>query len=232
MNVLVFASRKGGSGKSTLAAHLATYIASPSRRTLLIDADPQGSLSFWHKIRGKENPALRHGGAQHRRSRQGGEARRLRVGAHRYAAGQITNTVAEAIKQATLVIIPMRPGVFDIAAVQDTVALSRELRKPYAAVINGAPPKRHNQEVAIVADARGALNALKIPVWAGQVTHRADFSQALSGRRGRRGIRGGLAGGRGNGASLDGHRPVHEGRSRCLCSWSPQRRVTHLKLSS
>ena len=61
MNVLVFASRKGGSGKSTLAAHLATYIASPSRRTLLIDADPQGSLSFWHKIRGKENPALRHG---------------------------------------------------------------------------------------------------------------------------------------------------------------------------
>jgi len=183
MNVLVFASRQGGSGKSTLAAHLATYIASPSRRTLLIDADPQGSLSFWHKIRGKENPALRHGvrnlaEAVKAAKRDGYEWVLIDTPPDK------SNMVAEAIKQATLVIIPMRPGVFDIAAVQDTVALSRELRKPYAAVINGAPPKRHNQEVAIVADARGALNALKIPVWAGQVTHRADFSQALSGGEG------------------------------------------------
>ena len=58
MNVLVFASRKGGSGKSTLAAHLASYIANPSRRTLLIDNDPQGSLSLWHKIRSQEYLAL------------------------------------------------------------------------------------------------------------------------------------------------------------------------------
>ena len=179
MNVLVFASRKGGSGKSTLAAHLATYIASPTRRTLLIDADPQGSLSFWHKIRGKENPPLRHG-ARHladaikAAKREGYEWVLIDTPPDKSA------TVVEAIKQATLVIIPMRPGVFDIAAVQDTVELARELRKPYAAVINGAPPKRNEQEVAIVTDARGALNALKIPVWAGQVTHRADFSQALT----------------------------------------------------
>lgn len=179
MNVLVFASRKGGSGKSTLAAHLATYIASPERRTLLIDADPQGSLTFWHKIRGTANPALRQG------SRNMAEAIKA---AQREGYEWVlidtppdkSPTVIEAIKQATLVIIPMRPGVFDIAAVQDTVELARELRKPYAAVINGAPPKRNDQEVAIVSDARGALNALKIPVWAGQVTHRADFSQALT----------------------------------------------------
>ena len=60
MNVLVFASRKGGSGKSTLAAHLASYIANPSRPTLLIDNDPQGSLSLWHKIRNQEYLGLKH----------------------------------------------------------------------------------------------------------------------------------------------------------------------------
>jgi chromosome partitioning protein len=179
MNVLVFASRKGGSGKSTLAAHLATYIASPMRRTLLIDADPQGSLSFWHKIRGKENPALRHGvrnlaEAVKAAKREGYDWVLIDTPPDKSA------TVVEAIKLATLVIIPMRPGVFDIAAVQDTVDVARELRKPYAAVINGAPPKRNNQEPPIVTDARGALNALKIPVWAGQVTHRSDFSQALT----------------------------------------------------
>ncbi len=141
MNVLVFASRKGGSGKSTLAAHLATYIASPTRRTLLIDADPQGSLSFWHKIRGKE--IQRSGTASatspklsRRRSAMdtnGFSSIRRRTNLSRGGGGHQTGD---------LVIIPMRPGVFDIAAVQDTVELSRELRKPYAAVINGAPPKR------------------------------------------------------------------------------------------
>ena len=47
MNVIVFASRKGGSGKSTLAAHLAAQIKA-SKSCLLIDADPQGSLTLWH----------------------------------------------------------------------------------------------------------------------------------------------------------------------------------------
>ena len=51
MNVVVFASRKGGSGKSTLAAHLAAHAHKPSRPCLMIDADPQGSLALWHKLR-------------------------------------------------------------------------------------------------------------------------------------------------------------------------------------
>ena len=61
MNVLVFASRKGGSGKSTLAAHLASCASRPGSRALLIDADPQGSLSLWHGLRGERTPSLRRG---------------------------------------------------------------------------------------------------------------------------------------------------------------------------
>lgn len=38
--------QKGGTGKSTIAAHLA-YAASAVKRTLLIDADPQASLTNW-----------------------------------------------------------------------------------------------------------------------------------------------------------------------------------------
>jgi cellulose biosynthesis protein BcsQ len=61
MNVIVFASRKGGSGKSTLTAHLAAHAYRPSRRCMLIDADPQGSISLWHKLRGTAEPQLRNG---------------------------------------------------------------------------------------------------------------------------------------------------------------------------
>src|SRR3954466_8066926 len=56
MNVIVFASRKGGSGKSTLTAHLAAHVHKPSRPVLLIDADPQGSLTLWTQLRGGQPP--------------------------------------------------------------------------------------------------------------------------------------------------------------------------------
>ena len=59
MNVIVFASRKGGSGKSTLTAHIAAHAQKSSRPCLLIDADPQGSLTLWHGVRGTGEPVLR-----------------------------------------------------------------------------------------------------------------------------------------------------------------------------
>jgi hypothetical protein len=46
--------------------------------------------------------------------------------------------VKEAIRAATPVLIPVRPGFFDLAAVRETVATARELGKPYAVVINAA----------------------------------------------------------------------------------------------
>ena len=51
-------------------------------------------------------------------------------------------SVIEAIEAATLVIIPCRPGLFDIDAVQETIALARQVRTPYAVVFNAAPAKR------------------------------------------------------------------------------------------
>jgi chromosome partitioning protein len=179
MNVLVFASRKGGSGKSTLAAHLASYIANPSRPTLLIDNDPQGSLSLWHKIRNQEFLGLKHnvrnlGEALKDAKREGYDWVLVDTPPNK------SSLVAEAIKHATLVIIPTRASLFDIAALQDTVAIARELRKPYAAVINAAPAKRGDAEAPVVADARGALNALQVPVWAGQITHRPELTLSLS----------------------------------------------------
>src|SRR5436190_7295011 len=51
MNVITVASRKGGAGKTTLTAHLAAYAHASGRRCLVIDADPQGSLSLCNALR-------------------------------------------------------------------------------------------------------------------------------------------------------------------------------------
>ncbi|HEY8381214.1 MAG TPA: ParA family protein [Microvirga sp.] len=178
MNVLVFASRKGGSGKSTLAAHLAAHVAKPSRPTLLVDGDPQGSLALWHELRGQEELALKRG-VRSLGDTLKGAAREGYAWAFIDTPPNRSAAVVEAIRHATMVIIPARPSIFDLAAVQDTIELARELRKPYAVVLNGAPPKRSDMEVATVTEAREGLEALKVPVWSGQITHRADFSLAL-----------------------------------------------------
>src|SRR4249919_774238 len=59
MNVIVLASQKGGAGKTTLAAHLAVAAeAVGDGPAVLIDTDPQGSLSAWWNVRTAESPAL------------------------------------------------------------------------------------------------------------------------------------------------------------------------------
>lgn len=183
MNVIVFASRKGGSGKSTLTAHLAAQASRPSRPALLIDADPQGSLSLWHELRGADDLALK------RTTRAVAET--LKAAKNQGFAWAFvdtppnrSSTVLDTIKCATLVVIPARASVFDLAAVKDTVAMCREVKKPYAVVLNAAPARRGDVESAMVTEARRVLTELEVPLWSGQITHRADFGLALGAGQG------------------------------------------------
>ena len=88
--------------------------------------------------------------------------------------------VQEAIRAATLVLIPVRPGFFDLAAVRETVATARDLGKPYAVVINAAPVKREDKEAPAVTMSRAQFDALAIPVWSGQISQRAGFLVSLA----------------------------------------------------
>ena len=178
MNVIVFASRKGGSGKSTLAAHLAAQIHKPGKRCLLIDADPQGSLTLWHKLRGTNEPPLKV--ANRSVSEMVAAAKRDGIEwVFIDTPPNVSAVVEDAIKNATLVIIPARPGVFDTNAVQETIKTCRSARKPYAVVLNGAPARRDETESPIVTIAREALAKFRAPVWGGQITNRADLLLAL-----------------------------------------------------
>jgi chromosome partitioning protein len=184
MNVLVFASRKGGSGKSTLAAHLAAHVHRPSRPCLVIDDDPQGSLTLWSELRNEfcRTDALRLRTVKRCMPDVLKAAKRDGVDwVFIDTPPNMSVAVVDAISFATLVIIPCRPGVFDIDAIQETIGFAREVRKPYAVVINGAPPRRQQGESPSVTAARDWLAKQEIPVWGGQITQRASFSLALAG---------------------------------------------------
>ncbi len=109
MNVITLASRKGGSGKSTLTAHLAAFAQKLGKRCLILDADPQGSLTLWHSMRGDRQPPLENA------------ARGIdRLLAHAMIDGvewvfidtapTLWVVVQEAIRAATLVVIPVWSG--------------------------------------------------------------------------------------------------------------------------
>lgn len=179
MNVIVFASRKGGSGKSTLAAHLAAQAHKPPCRVLMVDADPQGSLTLWHKLRTGGEPPIADGTA----SVQEVVKKAKRDGYEWVFVDTPPNMsaiVSDAIQAATLIVIPARLTLFDLAAIKETMVLARQLKKPYAVVINGVPPRRDNTESPFVREARAVLNGLNVPVWSGQITQRNAYSLALA----------------------------------------------------
>ena len=63
---------------------------------------------------------------------------------------------------------------------RETVATAREREKPYAVVLNAAPVKRDEKESPVVTQARAHLDGLGIPVWAGQISHRAGYALTLA----------------------------------------------------
>jgi cellulose biosynthesis protein BcsQ len=122
MNVIVLASQKGGAGKTTLAAHLAVAAAGDGP-AVLIDTDPQGSLSAWWNVRKSAAPVLAPMTIV-----ELPEKLELLAGAGYGVAvvdtpPAITEAIGAVVVSADLVLIPTRPSPHDLRAVGSTVAL-------------------------------------------------------------------------------------------------------------
>ena len=177
MNVISVASRKGGAGKTTLTAHLAVQAHREGHRVHVIDADPQGSLALCNSLRAQALPF-----STAERGIERAVAMAMVAGAEWVfidTAPTMWVVVQEAIRAATMVVVPARPGFLDLAAVAETVKTARALNRPYAVVLNAAPPKRDDKEAPAMMHSRAYLNLHGIPVWSGQISQRAAFPLSL-----------------------------------------------------
>jgi chromosome partitioning protein len=139
MNVIVLASQKGGAGKTTLAAHLAVAAAGDGP-AVLIDTDPQGSLSAWWNVRKSAAPVLAPMTIV-----ELPEKLELLAGAGYGVAvvdtpPAITEAIGAVVVSADLVLIPTRPSPHDLRAVGSTVALVQAAGKPFVFAVTQAKP--------------------------------------------------------------------------------------------
>jgi chromosome partitioning protein len=152
MNVIVLASQKGGVGKTTLAAHLA--IAAEAAKVgpaVLIDTDPQGSLSAWWNARKAEAPVL----APTTIAELPEKLRALADAGYRTAIidtpPAITDAISAVVAHADLVVIPTRPSPHDLRAVGSTVELVQDAGKPFVFAVTQAKPNTRLTVQAVAA---------------------------------------------------------------------------------
>jgi chromosome partitioning protein len=159
MHVIVLASQKGGAGKTTLAAHLAIAAeAAGIGRAVLIDTDPQGSLSAWWNVRESDSPSL----APTTIAELPEKLASLKAAGFAVAVidtpPAITDAIRAVVAMADLVLIPTRPSPHDLRAVGSTVELIQAEDKPFVFVVTQAKPNTRLTVQAIAAlSAHGAV---------------------------------------------------------------------------
>lgn len=152
MHVIVLASQKGGAGKTTLAAHIAVVAeAAGDGPVVLIDTDPQGSLSAWWNAREAEAPAL----APTTIAELPVKLTALSEAGYAVAIVDtppaITEAIGAVVRSADLVLIPTRPSPHDLRAVGSTVDLVQAAEKPFVFAVTQAKPNARLTVQAVAA---------------------------------------------------------------------------------
>ncbi len=174
MRVLAFTSQKGGSGKTTLSGHIAVQAElSGAGPVVLVDTDPQGSLTEWWNEREAPTPAF----AQTNISRLLTDLEELRSQGFKLAVidtpPAITLAIQSVIAVADLIVIPTRPSPHDLRAAGGTVELADRTDQPSMFVINGATQRaRITSDAAIALSQHGTVAPITLH-------HRTEYASSM-----------------------------------------------------
>lgn len=118
---LAIANLKGGTGKTTTAVHLAAGLGTRGR-TLLIDADPQGSATEWVSMIGDAAPFATTSDANPDLHRRLGD-----FSAYEHVVIDTPPSDEDIVRSAVLaaeeVVIPLSPSLMDVNRLRPTIEL-------------------------------------------------------------------------------------------------------------
>jgi chromosome partitioning protein len=114
MQTILVANPKGGAGKTTLATNVAGWLAGKRQTVILDDRDPQRSSADWLARRPALFPAITGAGSgATRKELKAMDAQWLVVDS---PAGLHGDALRDAIRTADVMLVPISPSAFDMAA--------------------------------------------------------------------------------------------------------------------
>lgn len=144
MKIIALGQQKGGCGKSATAINLATQAAAAGFKTVLIDLDSeQGTATKWAKRRNGSTPEISVMTAD--AQSLPGIIQGLREGGADWVfldlPGRSAPIASAGLMASDLIIVPCRPLDVDVEASGPTVSAAVRAKKPYAYLMNIAPPQ-------------------------------------------------------------------------------------------
>ncbi len=175
MKTLAFLNQKGGSGKTTLLVHCSVAASAGNQRVAVIDTDPQGTATRWGQDREADRPIVAKATPQ-----QLDDA--LEAARHdsiKYcfidSAPHAAPAASRVAAAADLVVIPVRPTAFDLAAIPATIDIVKATGV-WAVFVLSACPVRATE----TAEAFEALESYGLPVSPIVIHERRAFARAVA----------------------------------------------------
>src|SRR5947209_10899545 len=113
VQTILVANPKGGSGKTTLATNIAGWLAGKRQKVALADADPQHSSAQWLSRRPALFPKVEAADGESRRKDLDRDVQWLVIDS---AAGVHGEALRDGVRRADIMLVPVSPSAFDIAA--------------------------------------------------------------------------------------------------------------------
>jgi chromosome partitioning protein len=177
MKTIALISQKGGSGKTTTAINLAVAsgLVGNLSSVVLIDMDPQSSASKWGDRREYAFPSVVSVQSS-RLSKTLDDARENGVElAVIDTAPHSESGALAAARAADFILIPCRPSILDLEAVENTVDLLKLTKKTGAFLLTACSPNR-----SLAYEAEAALKGYGLPVCPVALGERVAFSYSLN----------------------------------------------------
>ena len=177
MKTLSITTKKGGAGKTAIATSTAAIAAGDGLNVAIIDIDPQASACVWADVRDADDsvpsvPVVSV--APSRLDKEIEKCKKLEIDLCIVdTAPSADSGLLAAARASDLCLLPSRPGLADLAALKDTVALLNG--KNTATVLNAVTTK------SLKIEGLAALEGLGLPVAPVAIWQRVAWGHAFSG---------------------------------------------------